>query len=260
MLLKFGADVNYVGYDEHFSKLEDHNYKCDDIFPLMAVTKQGYPSEVESLLEGGADVNQRNSIGQTALHAAIGWSGFELSEILLRYKADPNLKDNDGKTPLDYAFESKQINQLIEAGARTCTVNDYNFDKLHLIAQSTGQKLAEAEIEAYEHKALSLAQSHYEGSGRLELALENMQKATSMREEHNLPKTVATPLECYDFAKEWETLEELNIYRDSHEAILVQAMLARERLYQGKCIILQPMTRYVVLRNPCPPGPYIPGQ
>ena len=55
MLLKFGADVNYVGYAKHFSKLYDQNYKCDDVFPLMAVTKQRLPSEVECLLKGGAE-------------------------------------------------------------------------------------------------------------------------------------------------------------------------------------------------------------
>ena len=59
-----------------------------------------------------------------------------------------------------------------------------------------------------------------------------MTKATKMREEYNLPKTVCDPLECYGFVKEWETIEELLMYKDSREQLLLQAILSRERIYR----------------------------
>ena len=74
------------------------------------------------LLESGAEVDQRDSYGQTALHLAaehdIGSE--EIARFLLRAGADPDAADDDGDTPLhvaSYHKNVKGVKALVEHGA-----------------------------------------------------------------------------------------------------------------------------------------------
>jgi len=68
---------------------------------------------VEVLVRAGADLEQTDGSGQTALHAAARWSPVAFP-LLLRLGADPNVRDADGKTPLDYAFANRLLQGLPE--------------------------------------------------------------------------------------------------------------------------------------------------
>lgn len=63
----------------------------------------GTQEMVEYLCEKGADVNkgQRSS----SLHYAACFGRPAIAKVLLRYGANPDLRDEDGKTPLDKARE-----------------------------------------------------------------------------------------------------------------------------------------------------------
>lgn len=50
----------------------------------------------------GADVNQGNGIGRTALHFAVE-KNLECVKVLMEYGADPTVEDEDGKSPMYFA-------------------------------------------------------------------------------------------------------------------------------------------------------------
>ena len=83
------------------------------------------PAAVAVLLEHGAAVNQScKRSGSTPLHRAVTSSGApstagkageaqQIIEILLRYGADPAIRNKNGKTPADYA-RSDELLKLLE--------------------------------------------------------------------------------------------------------------------------------------------------
>ena len=61
---------------------------------------------VEALIQGGAQVNAQNSVGNTPLHFAVQYGHpqvWHVVSVLLREGADPHLRNHYGKTPLDWA-------------------------------------------------------------------------------------------------------------------------------------------------------------
>jgi ankyrin repeat protein len=73
------------------------------------------------LLQDGADPNVKDDDGQTPLHI----SGPEIAQLLIKYGADVNARDRLGRTPLHYAKNPDLARLLLEAGANpdTCDVD-----------------------------------------------------------------------------------------------------------------------------------------
>lgn len=64
-------------------------------------TENDYINMLDLLLTSGVPVDSRDIIGRTALHHAANWSGnCGLAKILLKHKADVNLQDRFGASPL----------------------------------------------------------------------------------------------------------------------------------------------------------------
>lgn len=68
---------------------------------LAAVAADRPVSEIEKLLDAGADVNERDEGGRSALHLAVFSGSEELVSLLLARGADPNAQDHKGVTPLN---------------------------------------------------------------------------------------------------------------------------------------------------------------
>ncbi len=87
---------------------------------MIEAASEGSLSTLRTLLDGGADVNARNTAGETPLHHAV-WSTQHVCILhLLESGADPNAADKNGDTPLHLACrepELPMIEYLLRFGA-----------------------------------------------------------------------------------------------------------------------------------------------
>ena len=75
---------------------------------LQYAVMMGNLEAAEMLLEHGANVNTKDDWGSTALmNAVFNSSDPEIVQLLLKHGADPSLKDSEGYTAYDYAVENK---------------------------------------------------------------------------------------------------------------------------------------------------------
>lgn len=96
LLIKSGVDVN-IWYEE-------------EVNPLMYAAAEGTLGCVCLLLSAGLDVNAVDkSRGCTALVYAVRQAPVDCVLALLAAGADVNIADNEGKTPLEYAVEEKDV-------------------------------------------------------------------------------------------------------------------------------------------------------
>ena len=86
-------------YIEAGSDLNKKDYSTGST-PLMTAITFGKFDSANTLLEGGADVNYRNTDGSTALHIAAFFCRADIVELLLKHGADRNAVNNDRVTAL----------------------------------------------------------------------------------------------------------------------------------------------------------------
>jgi ankyrin repeat protein len=79
---------------------------CSEDMPeIMIAAGNGDKEIIEILIKAGADVNASNHMG-CSLHCAVTRGRADIVEILLKSGASIKIRDNEGKTPLEYARQS----------------------------------------------------------------------------------------------------------------------------------------------------------
>jgi len=76
------------------------------------------------------DVNTVDALGRSALHYAVKNNNIEAVKELLAKKANPNLKDTGGKTPLMLETNKEIVKELLEHGANPNSSDNHGFTPL----------------------------------------------------------------------------------------------------------------------------------
>ena len=75
---------------------------------------------ISILLRHGADINRRTPNNKTALHFVCENGNSNVAALLLKWRADPSIKDNDQNTPLSIAkaINHKDLIKLLQNKSR----------------------------------------------------------------------------------------------------------------------------------------------
>lgn len=92
------------------------DYNSSNGTALAAAAVKGNVNLVKVLLENKANPNLADGQGMTPLLYAAQFDNKEIVALLLKYKADKNMADNEGKKPIDYAVfnKSREMIALLE--------------------------------------------------------------------------------------------------------------------------------------------------
>jgi len=88
---------------------------------IHAASRFGDLAIVKSLIEKAADINEKDTSGQTPLHHAAEYGRKDIAELLIANGADVNAKDKDGNTPGHVALDKNNrsiLELLIAKGAQ----------------------------------------------------------------------------------------------------------------------------------------------
>lgn len=106
------------GFDDIFNLMILYKGNKDQVnrfggTALLPSSEKGYLNSVQQALDYGVPVNHQNRLGWTALLEAVilGDGGYLYKDIireLLVHKANPNIRDFENKTALQYALDKKQ--------------------------------------------------------------------------------------------------------------------------------------------------------
>jgi ankyrin repeat protein len=110
----FAEFLSMLQYDTTYDDEEER-----ETIPIFQAIERGNLRAVEQFLADGGEVESRNASGQTLLMAAAIYSWPKIVRLLLEKSADPNARDEQGRTPLHHAATSSvdSAKLLLAAGA-----------------------------------------------------------------------------------------------------------------------------------------------
>jgi ankyrin repeat protein len=122
-----------------------------DVEALYRAAGDGKSTQVVALLESGLNVNGRTRSGSYALNAAAVENEIDVVRILLDHDADPNVQNSQGDTPLICATKyaggkAATVELLVKAGS-DLGIRDNNGKTALDYAKAKGQQEAIALLE-----------------------------------------------------------------------------------------------------------------
>ena len=121
---------------------------------LHVASEEGDLETVRSLLDGGVDVNERNSSQDTALLLAMFCGRFEVARLLIEYGADVNSHDKVGLTSLFAATQRKRLDMvylLLDHGADVNAKDQEQRTALHVASYYGLVGIAQALVQRGAH-------------------------------------------------------------------------------------------------------------
>jgi hypothetical protein len=116
-----------LNINEAYERRQTYPYylKADTIVsPLICAAESDNVKVVEVLLKHGANVNGKGVDGKTALMGAVNRRNFAMAEMLIKSGANVNAQDNNGDSVLEYASNGscsadgeKMVKYLLQNGA-----------------------------------------------------------------------------------------------------------------------------------------------
>ena len=156
--IAIGANVNAsVHFSGHYTSA------------LIVSSEKGNYEIVKYLLESGADVNIRNSNGETALIKAAAKKNYRVIKLLIESGADVNVKSGNAHTALIMASTIDDFNTiklLIESGADVNAKNRYGITTLMKVSRFWSLKDVKLLIE----KGADVNAEDYDGQTAIDYA------------------------------------------------------------------------------------------